>query len=145
MLLATSSRVNADQAASYFPMVVLSSLLCRESGPGGARHGLFIMEDEDVSLSLCFVIYQMDPTPTSFSHSAENTSWHNWACLCIQYTSFIALTQSKAYQQPTLQGKTLLCIPFLEIAQTRSPIFHIHVSVSDLYTQDRSTYFPAAE
>ncbi len=26
-----------------------------------------------------------------------------------------------------------------------SPHFHIHVSVSDLYTQDRSTYFPAAE
>jgi hypothetical protein len=26
-----------------------------------------------------------------------------------------------------------------------SPNFHIHVSVSDLYSQDQSTYFPAAE
>jgi hypothetical protein len=34
----------------------------------------------------------------------------------------------------TLQGKSHLCIPFLGIARSLSPNFHIHVSVSDLYT-----------
>jgi hypothetical protein len=45
----------------------------------------------------------------------------------------------------TLQGKSHLCIPFLGIARPQSQ-FPIHVSVSDFtYSQNRSTYFPAAE
>ncbi len=45
----------------------------------------------------------------------------------------------------TLQRKTHLCIPRKGIAWPQSR-FQIHVSVSDLYiySQDRSTYFPAA-
>jgi hypothetical protein len=42
----------------------------------------------------------------------------------------------------TLQRKSHLCIPFLGIARTLSPNFHIHVSVSELYmySLDRSRY-----
>jgi hypothetical protein len=46
----------------------------------------------------------------------------------------------------TLQGKSHLCISFLEL-RGLNPNFYNHVSMSDLcmYFQDRSTYFPAAE
>jgi hypothetical protein len=48
--------------------------------------------------------------------------------LCVQYMyNFLHICSS------TLQQKSLLCIPFLEIARGLSPNFHIHVSVSDLY------------
>ncbi len=46
----------------------------------------------------------------------------------------------------TLQGKALLCIPFLGIAQPQSQFPHL-VCVCErfIYSQDRSKYFPAAE
>jgi hypothetical protein len=45
----------------------------------------------------------------------------------------------------TLQGKSHLCIPFLGIAQPQSQFPHSCVSEQFIYSQDQSTYFPAAE
>jgi hypothetical protein len=45
----------------------------------------------------------------------------------------------------TLQGKSHLCIPFLGIARPQSQFPHSCVCERFIYSQDRSTYFPAAE
>jgi hypothetical protein len=45
----------------------------------------------------------------------------------------------------TLQGKSHLCIPFLGIARPQSQFRHSCVSEQFIYSQYRSTYFPAAE
>jgi hypothetical protein len=45
----------------------------------------------------------------------------------------------------TLQRKSHLCIPFLGIARTQSQFPHSCVCERFIYSQDRSTYFPAAE
>ncbi len=45
----------------------------------------------------------------------------------------------------TLQGKFHLCIPFLGIARPLSQIPHSCVCEHFIYSQDRPTYFPAAE
>jgi hypothetical protein len=47
--------------------------------------------------------------------------------------------------QPTLQGKYHLCIPFLGIARPQSQFPHSCVCERFIYSQDQSTYFPAAE
>jgi hypothetical protein len=44
-----------------------------------------------------------------------------------------------------LQGKFLLCIPFLGIARPQSQFPHLCVCERFIYSQDWSTYFPAAE
>ncbi len=44
-----------------------------------------------------------------------------------------------------LQRKSHLCIPFLWIARPQSQFTHSCVCVRFIYSQDRSTYFPAAE
>ncbi len=46
---------------------------------------------------------------------------------------------------PTLQGKSHLCIPFLGIARPQSQFPHSCVCEWFIYSQDQSTYFPAAE
>ncbi len=45
----------------------------------------------------------------------------------------------------TLQGKFHLCIPFLGIAGPQSQFPHSCVCEPFIYSQDRSTYFPAAD
>ncbi len=45
----------------------------------------------------------------------------------------------------TLQGKSHLCIPFLGIVQPQSQFPHSCVCEQFIYSQDQSTYFPAAE
>jgi hypothetical protein len=45
----------------------------------------------------------------------------------------------------TLQGKSHLCIPFLGIARPWSQFPHSYVCERFIYSQDRSSYFPAAE
>jgi hypothetical protein len=47
--------------------------------------------------------------------------------------------------QGTLQGKSQLCIPFLGIARPQSQLPHSCVYERFIYSQDRSTHFPAAE
>jgi hypothetical protein len=44
-----------------------------------------------------------------------------------------------------LQRKSHLCIPFLGIARPQSQYAHSCVCERFIYSQDRSTYFPAAE
>jgi hypothetical protein len=44
-----------------------------------------------------------------------------------------------------LQGKSHLFIPFLGIAWSQSHFLHSCVCERFIYSQDRSTYFPAAE
>ncbi len=46
---------------------------------------------------------------------------------------------------PTLQGKSHLCIPFLVILRPQSQFPHSCVCERFIYSQDLSTYFPAAE
>ncbi len=46
---------------------------------------------------------------------------------------------------PTLQGKSHLCIPFLGIVRPQSQFPHWCVCERFIYSQDRSTYFPIAE
>jgi hypothetical protein len=45
----------------------------------------------------------------------------------------------------TLQGKSHLCIPFLGIARPQTQFSHSCVCEWFIYSQDLSTYFPAAE
>ncbi len=47
--------------------------------------------------------------------------------------------------QGTLQGKSQLCIPFLGIARPQSQFPHSCVCERFIYSQDRSTHFPAAD
>ncbi len=51
----------------------------------------------------------------------------------------------KMDQRSSLQGKSLLCIPFLGKAWPQSQFPHFCVCERFIYSQDRSTYFPAAE
>ncbi len=46
---------------------------------------------------------------------------------------------------PTLQRKSYLCVPFLGIAWPQSQYPHSCVCERFIYSQDQSTYFPAAE
>ncbi len=45
----------------------------------------------------------------------------------------------------TLQRKSPLCIPFLGIARPQSQFLHSCICERFIYSQDLSTYFPAAE
>ncbi len=49
------------------------------------------------------------------------------------------------FRASTLQGKFHLCIPFLGIVGPQSQFPHSCVYERFIYSQDRSTYFPAAE
>ncbi len=58
----------------------------------------------------------------------------------------IQLLETEKTKMCTLQGKSRLCNPFLGIAQPQSQFPHWWcVCEQFIYSQDRSTYFPAAE
>jgi hypothetical protein len=57
----------------------------------------------------------------------------------------IVIERQEYLEKPTLQRKSNLCIPFLGIAQPQSQFPHSCVCERFIYSQDRSTYFPAAE
>ncbi len=52
---------------------------------------------------------------------------------------------SKGNSETTLQGKSHLCIHFLGIARPQSQFPHLFICERFIHSQDRSTYFPAAE
>ncbi len=74
------------------------------------------------------------------------------ACLSKTYNSLIFQIKDteapfvmRPPPHPPLQGKFHLYIPFLGIARPQSQFPHSCVCKGFIFSQDRSTYFPAAE
>jgi hypothetical protein len=73
-------------------------------------------------------------------HNAMINSYYNRA------TNFPkSIVTNKVTMVTTLQRKYPLCIPFLGIVRPHSQFLHSCICEQFLYSQDLSTYFPAAE
>jgi hypothetical protein len=61
------------------------------------------------------------------------------------YACTVLIISMLGHCNQTLQGKSDLCIPFLEIARPQYQFPYSSVCERFIYTQDRFTYFPVAE
>ncbi len=67
-------------------------------------------------------------------------------CVFYFYCTYVSsLTLLSKESLHAVKGKSHLCIPFLEIVRPQSQFPHSCVCEQFIYSQDRSTYFPAAE
>ncbi len=112
---------------SLFPSTYLS--LSLSPPPGG-----FQRDFEPADTMVCCIDLGLDRPHTQAQHTTQHTTPHH-----------TPLHQAPNIQHSTLQRKSHLCIPVLGIALPRSQFPHSCVCERFIYSQDRCSYFPAAE
>jgi hypothetical protein len=103
-----------------------------------------------ISFDDCFLLYSLSSMNFySFSFVLSSlvsfTYWSSIFKICYTLTVYGILMISAFQCWHTLKWKPHLCIPWKGIARPRSQFSHSYAFEQFKYSQDRSTYFPAAE